>query len=616
MGQTLSDEAHHASKDEITADLADKFARKCFEPLELYSFKDNFKSLADHEHDVRYLKEDTIARFLELPDILAVSPVLFQIISYIGAFPFLQDAPVILGFEQMIMVVAIMTERYTKILAKGSSSRRKLLFKSLAVYDRKLSEIEKQQRESGPENTEGKGSPEQTRRHAPGFAVDEAADDLEDEAMDDDDELVLAALDSLDINDAFKTGDSHAATTHGALVPADNFRKLVMLLLLVAPLGSQESLSAYADRVSGPQLEILRDTAENVLSAFINVEKSPGITYAQFNRLLPVNFPYLFNGFNPLFEHFLFSKNLDLSKRKGSVSKPVSATAQLPPLLQDQGQIMNPSVLSQLSFFIEGNELFHRLRLLYSGADAGFSMGSFETKVFNWRAPTILLVSGTRLVSEPPSSHGSEGAFNDSLPPKRFPNGSGSDRDRVVFGALIKQPWRNTHKECFGGDDMVLFQLAPTHDVFPASLLNQDYVAFTRPPTTNPGISFGCPQPKASQAARHATLRHLGPVSLVIDSSFEFGVFTHDYTSRGGAYATSVSRRYDFQERFLVEDIEVWGCGGDEEAKVQRERWEWEAREAEARRRINLGTGDVAADRALLEMAGLVGGNRSGGSMS
>ena len=39
---------------------------------------------------------------------------------------------------------------------------------------------------------------------------------------------------------------------------------------------------------------------------------------------------------------------------------------------------------------------------------------------------------------------------------------------------------------------------------------------------------------------------------------------------------------------------------------------------AEARRRVNLGTGDVAADRALLEMAGLVGGSgtRSGGSMS
>ncbi|KAI1500168.1 TLD-domain-containing protein [Biscogniauxia marginata] len=612
MGQTLSDEARPASKEEITADLAEKFARKCFEPLELYSFKDNFKSLADNEQGVRYLKEDTIARFLELPDIIAVSSVLFHMISYIGAFPFLKDAPVILGFEQMIIVVAIMTERHTKILAKGASNRRKLLFKSLAVYDRKLSEIEKQQRRD--DNTKPTFAHGEPSGHAPGFAVDEVGEDYDDEAVDDD-ELVLAAFDSLDINDAFKTGDSHAATTHGAMIPADNFRRLIMLLLLVAPLGAQENLSSYAARVTGAELESLRATAENILSAFINVEKSPGITFAQFTNVLPVNFPNLFNGFSPLFEHFLFSKNLDLSRRKDSASKPAARVLVPPPLIQDKGQILNLSVLSQLSFFIDGDELFRRLRLLYSGAEAGFSMGSFETKVFNWRAPTILLVSGTRL-SDPPSRSGSEGAFNDSLPSKRFPNGSSSDRDRLVFGALVRQPWRHTHKECFGGDNTVLFQLSPTHDVFPASLVNLDHVAFAKAPVAHPGLSFGCPHPKSNHASRHESLRHLGPVSLVIDSSFEFGVFTHDYTSRGGAYATSVSRKYDFQERFSIDDIEVWGCGGDEEARIQRERWEWDAREAEARRRVNLGTGDIAADRALLEMAGLVGQNRSGGSMN
>ncbi|KAI0827499.1 TLD-domain-containing protein [Hypoxylon sp. FL0890] len=605
MGQSLSDEVRPPSKEEITADLAERFARKCFEPLELYSFKDNFKSLADHEQNVRYLKEDTIARFLELPDILAVSPIVFHMLSYIGAFPFLQDAPVILGFEQMIMVVAIMTERYYKILAKGASSRRKLLFRSLAVYDRKLSEIQKQQN--------GAGTPEgNPNRHAPGFAVDEAGDDPEDDAADDD-ELVLAALESLDANDVFKTGDSHAATTHGAMIPADNFRKLIMLLLLVSPLDAQENLSSYANRVTGSELEDLRVTAENILSAFVNAEKSPGITYTQFNKVLQSNFPFLFNGFNPLFEHFLFSKNLDLSKRKDGISKAISATTLQPPLLQDKGQILNLSVLSQLSFFIDGNELFRRLRLLYSGSEAGFSMGSFETKVFNWRAPTILLVSGTRL-SDSPSSGRSERAFNESLPPKRFPNGSPPGRDRLVFGTFVRQPWRHTHRECFGGEDMVLFQLAPTHDVFPASALNRDYVAFAKAPIANPGINFGCPHPK--QASRYESLRHLGPVSLVVDSSFEYGVFTHDYDARGGAFATSVSRKYNFQERFQVDEIEVWGCGGDEEARIQRERWEWEAREAEARRRINLGTGDIAADRALLEMAGLIGANRSGGSMA
>ncbi|KAI1131870.1 restriction of telomere capping protein 5 [Nemania abortiva] len=612
MGQTPSHEAVHASKAELTAHLADRFARRCYEPLELYSFKDNFRSLADREGDVRYLKEETIARFLELPDILAVSPVVFHMLSFIGAFPFLRDAPVILSFEQMIMVVAIMTERYTKVLAKGATNRRKLLFKSLAVYDRKLSEIESEAPGADPDRGYTGAS-----RHAPGFAVDQAGDDVDDDDDDaaaDDDELVMAALDSLDINDAFITGDSHAATTRGAMIPADNFRRLIMLLLLTSPLGPHESLSAYADRVTGSALESLRATAENVLSAFIDVEKSPGITFTQFREVLPIGLPYLFNGLSPLFEHFLFSKNLDLSRRKDGIATPAPAVIPPPPLLQDKGQILNLDILSQLSFFIDGTDLFRRLRLLYSGADAGYSMGSFETKVFNWRAPTILLVSGTRL-DNTGLRRGSEGVFYDSLPPQRFPNGSARDRDRLVFGALIRQPWRVTNKECFGADDMLLFQLAPTHDVFRASSMNKNYAAFTKPPAAHPGISFGSPTPPTSSSSRHAPLRHLGPVSLILDSSFEFGVFNHDYTSRGGAFSTSVSRKFDFQERFSIDDIEVWGCGGDEEARIQRERWEWEAREAEARRRVNLGTGDIAADKALLEMAGLIGANRSGGSM-
>ncbi|RYP58997.1 hypothetical protein DL769_008724 [Monosporascus sp. CRB-8-3] len=619
MGQSHSNELAPRSKEEITTELAEKFARKCFEPFELYSFKDNFKSLADHEPHtgLRYLKEDTIARFLELPDILAVSPVIFHMLSYIGAFPFLQDAPAVLGFEQMIMVVTIMTGRFAKVLAKGVSNRRKLLFKSLAVYDRKFSEIEKLESEKSAAERKGDGDVGGARSHAPGFAVDEAGDDFEDEAVDDD-ELVLGALDALDIDDAFKTGDAHSATTHGAMIPADNFRKFIMLMLLVTPLGSQENLSSYADRVKGSELENLRATAENVLSAFLNVEKTPGVTFKQFNNIIPVNFPYLFEGFNPLFEHFLFSKNLDLSKRRDSQPEPPVPAIAPPPLLQAKGQIMNPSVLSQLSFFIPGSDLFRRLRLLYSGADAGFSMGSFESRVFNWRAPTILLISGTRLPDAAGRRGGSEGVFNNSLPPKRFPSGGPAHRDCLVFGVYISEPWRHTHGECFGTPDTLLFQLASTHDVFRASALNHEYVAFAKPSPTvsTPGITLGCPPPRSTRTGHHeAPLRHLGPVSLAVDSSFEFGVFTHDYTSRGGAFASSASRKFDFQERFEVADLEVWGCGGEEEARVQRERWEWEAREAEARRRVNLGTGDREADRSLLEMAGLVGQNRSGGSM-
>ncbi|KAK1255137.1 hypothetical protein MKX08_009132 [Trichoderma sp. CBMAI-0020] len=608
MGQAPSqDRGARRTHEQLTHELAYRFKEKCFTSIEYYSLKDVFKNLADQQGDIRYLKEDTIARFLEIPDILGASPVIFHMVSYLGAFPFLQEAPVVLELAQLIMVVVIMTERYKRVLAKGSTDRTKLLFKSLAVYDRKVMESETNEQDSSPDSARKQPT---AQSQSKGFAVDQPGLGDEDEDEEDDDDLVLTAFELLNVNEAVKRGD--VSTIHEAIIPTDNFRKLIMLLLLAAPLDPQESLSQYSTRVADQELELLRATAECVLAAFVNVETSPGIRYTRFKTVIPALFPNLFSGFNGLFEHFLFSKDLDFSKRKDS--KPgepqyIGKIAQ--PLLPTPGDILNEHTLSQLSLFLPGSSLFRRVRLLYSGNEAGFSMGSLESKIFNWRAPTILLVSGTRLEDTPDG--GQEASFAASLPPKRVPHGSKSER--VTFGAYIREPWKHTHRECFGDSETVLFQLEPIHDVFTASTINTDYVTFTKPPGNRPCLSFGCPHPKPTQSNRKQGLHALGAVSLLFDESFEFGVFNHDYKSRGGAFHTSIVRKFDFQDRFRIESLEVWGCGGDDEAKAQAERWAWEEREAEARRKINLGTGDIAADRALLEMAGLVGGNRSGGSM-
>jgi hypothetical protein len=585
-----------------------KFAKRCFTSLELYSFQDVFHSLADHQESISYLKEDTLALFLEVPDILAASPVLFQMVSYLGAFPFSQDAPAVLGFEQMIMVVVIMTQRYQRVLKKGSQDRTKLLFRSLAIFDR-LALGEKRPEEKAKDEAPADGHDRTTRSHVAGFAVDQATDDGDE---DDDDDIALAALEALDAL-VFTQGDLPIAH---ASIPSDNLRKLIMLLLLVAPIDAQESVSKYADRVVGEKLEGLRRTADSVLAAFVNVETSPGVGIHQFNAVILNSLPFLFNGFNPLFEHFLFSKNIDFTKRKdSSVAAPPTHTipSELDlPLLPDGGEILDVNVLSQLSFFLPSSLLFRRLRLLYSGGEAGFSMGSFESKVFKWRAPTILLVSGSR-ISEPPSG-GQERAFADTLPPKRFPDSSKSSS--VSFGVYLAHPWRQTFKDCIGDSETILFQLEPTHEVFRASTINKDYVSFAKSPTSHAGIGIGSPPPKAKPTAGLDSHVALGAVSLYLDASFEFGVFTHNYTAGGGAFHNSQTRRHNWQDRFEIESLEVWGCGGDEEAAEQRRQWAWEEREAEARRRVNMGTGDIEADRALLEMAGLVGANRSGGSMN
>ena len=507
-----------------------------------------------------------------------------------------------------------MTERYGKVLKKGKADRNKLFFRSLAVYDRRMSSGHEKLDLDHPENLKrGDGlaveeGVEQSYSHVPGFDIDKPGSDEEE----DDDELSLAALDSLDAIEVFKNDQKADTKIHHARIPIDNFRRLLMLLLILAPLESQEPLSSYAEGLTESRLKRLRRVADSILWSFAP-EENAGISYRAFNTIVPTSLPYLFDGLSPLFEHLLFSKNVDLFRwRKSRVDhvSSVSTSASVEPLLQQEGEILDLNILGQLSFFMKGSNLFRRLRLLYSGSEAGFSIGSFEQKVLNWRAPSILLVSGTRLPTVPHDSR--QRALAEKLPPKRHPNSaSGNSRlKRVVYGIYLNIPWKQTHKEAIGDSDSLLFQLEPIHEVFHASTMSRDYATFTKS-----GIAFGNPPARAKPVSGLPSHISLGPVSLLLDESLEYGVFTHD-TSGGGSFHPSSARKTSWQDRFEIDSLEVWGCGGDEEAERQRAAWAFEEREALARKNLNLGK-DIEADRALLAMAGLLASENhtSGGSM-
>jgi hypothetical protein len=521
----------------------------------------------------------------------------------------------------MLKVVTIMTERFGVVLKKRSRELwLRELYRSLAIYDKGIrSELE----EGEKEKADQKRKDVATTTSNLGFAID-LPDDGDDGDEQEDDELVLAALESMDAAEVFKQGEQ--SNVHHSIIPTDNLLKLVELLLLIAPIDPQQSISSLAPELSSERVEELRRTANVILSSF-GVEHHPGVTYRTFNTVLSVCLPYLFSGLHPLFEHFLFAKDFDLSKRKDGSStqerKPVipppKPVTEPEPILRDAGELLDLTILSQLSFFIDGSHLFRRLRPLYSGNKHGFSMGSFEKQVFNWRAPTILLVKGRHLPTKASTTR--ERALEDMLPPKRFPNSMSEEAtdQTLLYGAYIPAQWKNTGKACFGDAETKLFQLSPTHDVFSASQFSKDYIYFNKSPTSPPGLGLGTPIPFQSSAHSHTqAMFRPGAVSLHLDDALEFGIFTH-LSEGGGSFHPSklpCRKGKDWQDRFEIEELEVWGCGGDEVAEAQRKEWAWQEREAEARRRINLGTGDAELDRELLKMAGIISGDsRSGGSM-
>lgn len=592
---------------------------KCYSELELYCFKEVFRNLSDTESDIRYWNEPTLCRFLELPDVLGCGPVVFQLATFLGAFPFTSQAPCILTKEALIKVVTLMTKRYARVLRRGKQDRLRLFFSGMAVYDRgTTSAVAAEEEEETSEH-----ALEQTLKGVAGFTIDQPADDDFPEDDDDFDQLALAALESLDAVEALGLSERPSMRHH--LIPSDNLLKLLELLLLIAPLDAQESLSTYAEQLSDERLKSIRKTANNILWAF-GVEGRPGISYNTFKTVIPASLPFLFDGLSPLFEHFLFERSLErLSQHKtlqqqSATTKPLLPTTKSPaqPLIPEGGEILSYAILNQLSFFIEPTSLFHRLHRLYSGSEHGFSISSFSTHVFNWHGPTILLISGTLLPATPSNSR--ERAFADMLPPRRFsPSGRGSHSSassnpkRVVYGAYITVPWKHTGKECFGDSSTLLFQLEPVHDVFRASTIVKDYVALTTQPAPRAGIHVGSPVQHSSSPTAP-----LGPVSLFIDDGLEFGVFTHTSGGGGGMHSSAAPwrRGADWQDRFEVESLEVWGCGGKEEAERQMKAQEFEEREAKLRRQINVGgTGDIEADKELLRMAGLIGHGQEGGSM-
>ncbi|KAJ8110520.1 hypothetical protein OPT61_g6660 [Boeremia exigua] len=616
MGQVTSHEAQHLTLEQLSHSLAQTFAKKSFTPLELYCFKTVFRSLADTQSGVQYWSEATLCRFLELPDALGVGSVIFQMASYLGAFPFASQAPAILTNEALLKVVTILTERYGTVLKKrGREIWLREIYRSLAVYDNGIQAEAEEQKQENDQVTEKMG-----------FAVDRPEADDEGEGEDEDDELVLAALDSMDSLEVFRHGEQ--TNVHHSIIPTDNFLKLIELLLLIAPIDAQQSLSTLAPELSEERIKNIRRTAKVVLSSFIT-DKHPGVTYRTFDIVLSSSLPFLFDGLNPLFEHFLFAKDFDLSKRKSDSTSPTQEVHPVipppktvidpEPILRNPGEILNLTTLSQLSFFIKGSNLFRRLRPLYSGNTHGFSMGSFEKQVFNWRAPTILLVSGRLLPSKASSTR--ERALQDMLPPKRYPNSitESSHNQTITYGAYIPTQWKHTGKTCFGDSSSKLFQLSPTHDTFSASSFSSEYVYFNKSPTHPAGIGFGTPVPTQSQATSHTYgVFRPAPVSLHLDDALEFGIFTHLADGGGSFHPSKLPCRKgkDWQDRFEIDSLEVWGCGGDDVAEAQRKEWAFQEREAEARRRINLGSGDKEQDYELLKLAGLVGNaNRSGGSM-
>ncbi|GKZ91082.1 restriction of telomere capping protein 5 [Aspergillus niger] len=634
-GQTSSSEKSNPVSDktleELSYVLAERFATKCFTPLELTHLKDNFFSRAIDQGGLKYWNEKTLSDFLGIPDSseshcpLDAGPVIFRMVSYLGAIPFQNTlAPSVLTFEAMVKVVVLLTERYGKVLRRARRDRIRLLFGSLADVGRKSVE----QHTNGDEVSEDADAPA-PNSHVPGFAIDEPAnDDYEDE---EDDDLALAALESLDAIEVFKHDSRMDRAVYEARISADTLRRLLMLLIVISPLKPLEPVKIYTSDLTEERMKAVRSEADDIMAAF-NREPSGGISYKEFARIVTSSFPYLFDPLTPLFEHLLFSRNLNLSQKRNradsTASEPVEEEAPeddlpSPPTITLPGSfesvILNSSVISHLSFFLPSsseslNFLRGNVRLhpVFSTVAHGSSLTSFSHHVLTWSSGTLLVLEGTDPTGE-----------------------------MLTIGAYLPQPWKspNSTQSSSKFSNSVLpclFQLSPKHLLLqgnPSSTIQQQSNIPAAYFSTSSGISIGCQIPPSSRSNQKPPTPH-GAGSLTIDVSLETAQFHVSPVVRNGVFLPPPpGSTPDTTVKTTIEiyNLEVWGLvpdptttsaeGGKSAVELQQAKWDFEAQEAERRRSVNLKTGGSAAEesaRWLLETAGLIGdgaGRRAGGSV-
>jgi hypothetical protein len=171
---------------------------------------------------------------------------------------------------------------------------------------------------------------------------------------------------------------------------------------------------------------------------------------------------------------------------------------------------------------------------------------------------------------------------------------------------------RRLLQENFGDKSSFLFQLYPIHSVYPPVPYHSQFAYFN--PRLGMGFGSAPPQlPRRQSITSQTLIQHTSDpqVSLLLDPALELATFTH--IAPGGTYQANISQG-EYKYRFDISEVEVWGCGVDDAREEQRRAWEFERREAERRQSVRIKE-DLSSDRALLEMAGIIGGNRSGGSV-
>lgn len=360
-------------------------------------------------------------------------------------------------------------------------------------------------------------------------------------------------------------------------VTREAFAQMVATILpLHAYFGSGEGTVVASDQLAQVNFKAVVNA---IVEGYMGGEET--LSYGDFARCLKTLTPRLFEPLSTLLTPLV---QVEIAK-SGNVGP------------EQCGKIVTSAVFCEVNCI---THLSDRSHLLFQGSAHGFSMRAMESHIFKYKAPTLLLLRGR--VKEDFDKYKS-GFW------RTFPSGSGnssvaqvgnSSRKRIVTLALhICEPWKVTNGAAFSTSGCQVYELQPRLRVENTQLggVGLKGAYFT---TNGMGLGVGVPHaPIVSKVAAGEGVKFgERPVgSVTIDNALEYANYRS--TVEGDTW-------------LKVLEVEVLALGRDQDLRDQEEQWKWEKREADRRKYI----ANREESRALLELAGLVGGaGQSGGSI-
>lgn len=637
MGQSTSSDGGNSqiALELITkSHLARLFRLRCLQLLnenELSAVADKLKPTADsptyNPQETSVSRED-ICSFLGIP-FVASSPGLCSALDYlsrlllvVSTLPFLGDAvspqPKIFTHSGLLFAAVLLLGRASRVLGNNWDVQR-VLFVALALGART---------ESSPEQKEKTLTP-QVLCTSSNDAIEDANDQYSVEVVQTPSHLHTTHDDStLSKEIRWNTfsvlkllDDVEVASLQ---VPVDRLVPLLAFMLIISsvPQASHQRVFSQLEHLFAEKWSQFENAAVLLVSLF-----SPCITTSTW-RDASLTVDVFEQGMHTGMNHILVGQMRGMLERSFLPQKPLdhSSAHQSTKSLYEETRLMNDASLALISFALRKAGVQQTVSTanivpLFNGSQGGFSLRSLESSIFKWRAPTIFLVSGKRVRQKTISSNRRYQQFDEEYP-RFFRPGEQStrqwqgERDRITYAAYVSSPWQSSNKQNFGDENSVLMSLLPRFDVYPSRKNTPGHGKLVYFNNFGMGIGFGNDQPINKNTTRRIIP---GTVSLTIEANLEFAIFRHLLLAGGNSVSffekssQEQVHEEDFEDRFMISDLEVWGVGSTKELDEQRKQWEWEEKQAKARQSVNVR--NMGEERAFLEMAGLVGNHAGGGSV-